>query len=102
MLGSMDPASNKLPPSTTWEWQNRMIRVPAGGQKAQPAEGGHPQRLPLRNSRKPLTVTITYRGGPECWWELKARGVTIRRPGALALHDVLSQFEGTLRKKPNK
>jgi len=92
-------ASNDRSPSTTWVWKTRTIRVPAGGQQAAAAGVRHPSQLPLRNSRKPLTITITYRGGPECWWELKGRGITIRRPGALALHDVLSLFEGTLRKK---
>jgi hypothetical protein len=32
---------------------------------------------------------VTYRGGAEAWWSIKARGRVWRRPGTLALHDVL-------------
>lgn len=55
--------------------------------------------LGLRNRRKPLQVTITYRGGPESWWELRARGKVVRCPGHWFIEDALSQFDGTLRKK---
>jgi hypothetical protein len=85
-------------PSTTWEWKTRTIRVPAGGHKQGGAEGVTSKRLWLRNRRKPLQVVVTYRGGAECWWELRARGKVVRVPGALAIEDVLSQFDGTLRK----
>jgi hypothetical protein len=70
----------------------------------QPPQAGEPQRpkgtpqalLRRRDRRKPLTITVTYRGGPECWWELRARGAIVRRPGHVALEDVLSQFDGAL------
>jgi hypothetical protein len=98
----MDPASNGRIPSTTWKWSTRTIRVPAGGHKQEPAEGSPTKRLYERERRKPLTVVVTYRGGAECWWELRARGKVVRMPGVMALHDVLSQFDGTLRKGTNK
>lgn len=41
-----------------------------------------------------MQVTVVYRGGSECWWELRARGVVVRRPGSMALHDVLQLLEG--------
>lgn len=37
-----------------------------------------------------MHLTVTYRGGPEAWYEIRARGVTIRRPGTMALHDLIS------------
>lgn len=52
------------------------------------------KRLSPRNPREPLTIQVKYRGGPECWWEISARGATIRRPGSLALHDVLRELSG--------
>ena len=94
----MDDHENTRSPSTTWVWKTRTIRVPAGGQKQEPPAGRHPKQLPSRDPRKPLTITISYRGGAECWWEIRGRGIVIRRPGALALHDVLSDLQGRLPK----
>jgi hypothetical protein len=81
---------NDRTPSTTWAWKRVKVRRPAGGQK-RGASGGHSSlrhRANL-NPREPLTLKVTYRGGNECWWQIETRGVTIRRPGYLALHDVL-------------
>lgn len=36
-----------------------------------------------------MHLEISYRGGPEAWYEIRARGVTIRRPGHIALHDLM-------------
>lgn len=58
--------------------------------------GLHPATLSKRDPREPLTMTITYRGGPECWWEIKTRGVTIRRPGYVAIHDLMSEVNRTM------
>lgn len=41
--------------------------------------------------RKPLTLTLVYRGGPEAWWEVRARGRVWRRPGVTALHDLMTE-----------
>jgi hypothetical protein len=38
-------------------------------------------------------VTIVYRGGSEAWWELRARGLVIRRPGHVMLHEVLQALQ---------
>lgn len=38
-------------------------------------------------------MSVTYRGGPECWWEIKARGEVWRVPGVIALHDVMRHIE---------
>lgn len=81
-------------PSTTWTW--RRVRVSSGAPQPgrAPGEAGHHAPLARRNRREPLTLSVSFRGGPECWWEIKARGRTWRRPGSLALHDVLSQLYG--------
>jgi hypothetical protein len=39
--------------------------------------------------RDPLTITVVYRGGGECWYQVVSRGRTLRFPGAMALHDVM-------------
>lgn len=47
------------------------------------------KHLSRRDPRDPLQVTVKYRGGPECWYEIKARGATVRVPGHVALHDLM-------------
>lgn len=39
-----------------------------------------------------MTLTIQFRGGKECWYEIRGRGRTIRRPGVIALHDIMREF----------
>lgn len=70
-----------------------MSRAPQAGDHSRP-KGVARQALRLRDRRQPLNIRVVYRGGSECWWELRARGVTIRRPGHLSLHDVLREFDG--------
>lgn len=79
--------------STTWDWRKVKIR------QAPEAEGRVERSESLRSLlgwpiRRPMTIRVKYRGGAECWWELHARGRMIRRPGSLALHDVLREFYG--------
>lgn len=70
-----------------------MSRAPQASTNSRP-KGDYSHRLVPRDAREPLTVTVTYRGGPECWWEIRARGTVIRRPGVTSLHDVLSHLNG--------
>jgi hypothetical protein len=48
--------------------------------------------LARRDPREPLTVIVRYRGGAECWWELRARGTVWRMPGHVSLQDALAQI----------
>jgi hypothetical protein len=57
----------------------------SGRRQAPPRLFGLPQRTTI-------TIEVTYRGGSECWWSLKARNRVWRRPGTLALHDVLQDI----------
>lgn len=79
--------------STTWVWKTSRV---ATAPKAQ--QHGHPKgglrALRERAARDPLTITVKYRGGAECWWEIKARGETVRVPGYIAVHDVLMALNG--------
>lgn len=84
-----DTDPNTCPPSTTWEWKTVRIRKRPQGRKQQRAKRTSFSELGPYPPREALMVKVRYRGGPECWWEITARGKTVRRPGVLALHDVL-------------
>jgi len=72
----------------------------AGGPQQARRPKGTPS-LPPKNPRDRMGVTISYRGGPEAWWQIEARGRVWRRPGCLALHDVLQEiYEGRGGKLP--
>lgn len=78
--------------STTWEWRKTKIRRPAGGHSGSAPKALRWFRLPPRDPRQVLTVTVKLRGGPECWYELHARGQVGRFPGWVALHDVMAEI----------
>jgi len=37
-------------------------------------------------------MVVSYRGGPECWWEVRTRGRVYRIPGTAAVHDALADI----------
>lgn len=49
-------------------------------------------RLARRNGREKLTITVTYRGGNQCWYLIEARGERGVFSGVTALHDVMSEI----------
>jgi hypothetical protein len=49
-------------------------------------------RLPARNARKRLTITVELLGGAEAWWRIQSRGVSWKAPGHLCLSDVLMRI----------
>lgn len=89
-----DPDTNTRSTSTTWEWRRVKMRRPPE------AEGTASEARPTSPSLtqwprgKPVTVVLKYRGGPECWVEVRARGRVWRRPGATAIYDVLTAVFG--------
>lgn len=79
-------------PSTTWAFKRvKMRSAPqakgSGRRRRSPLSG-----LPPHPPRSPLSVTVVYRGGAECWIELRSRGRVVRRPGSVALYDVLREI----------
>lgn len=66
-----------------------MSRAPQATATAR-AERARRFSLARRNPREPLTIIIEYRGGPECWWQVKARGTSWRVPGCTAVHDLFA------------
>lgn len=47
-------------------------------------------RLSPWPKKRPLTVRIYYRGGPEAFYSVKARGFEAFVPGWVALHDLMT------------
>jgi len=91
---AIDPAIVHAFGSTKWEWRKVKIRGPRPTQGAQRATKEPSDRRGRRDERKPLCVEISYLGGPEAVWLLKARGGTWRIPGHRALNDALLDVNG--------
>lgn len=80
---------NERTTSTTWAWRRVKIAPAPQANVTASASEATLKGLLRWPRRKPLNITLKYRGGPECWWEIRARGRTIRRPGYIALHDLM-------------
>ena len=91
-----DNHANMRAPSTTWEWRKVKIQRRRNG-PSKTAPKAATSRSGGRNMAVPLTIMLTYRGGAEAWWEVKARGRTYHFPGHLCLHDVVARIEGCAR-----
>lgn len=94
MLRPDDRNTNIGSPSTTWGWRRVKIGRPPEAQGTARLRSSSAALRPGRDPRTPLTVQVTYRGGPECWWELRSRGLILRRSGATAIHDALMELQG--------
>lgn len=79
-------------PSTTFGWKYVKLSRPAEGQRAVRSTSKGFRRLPRWPMRKPLPLTIKYRGGPEAWVEIHSRGEIARFPGNTAIYDVLCRI----------
>jgi hypothetical protein len=75
--------------STTFEWKRVKVASPPKARDAVRSAARGFRRLPPWPMRKPLTLTIKLRGGPECWVEVHSRGQIQRFPGVTAVYDVL-------------
>jgi hypothetical protein len=81
--------TNSRTPSTTWTWRYGKIATPPEGTQHSRPKGVRWFGLPRRNPRETLRVTMSYRGGPEAWVEVHARGTHGFFPGDRAVVDVL-------------
>lgn len=75
--------------STTFEWKRVKIARPPEATATAGPKGRRWRLLPTRDPRKPLTITVKLRGGPEGWVEVHARGDSTRYPGWYQLYDVV-------------
>lgn len=91
----LDSTPNNSSSSTTFAF--RRVKISTAPQAGTDSRRRRPhfKGLKRRNPRDPLQVTIVFRGGAECWWELRARGAVLRRPGHNSLHDVLWELQGS-------
>jgi hypothetical protein len=78
-------------PSTTFVWKQVKMKPPPAGQDAARAKRGRWHGLATWPRRRSVTVTIYWRGGPESWWLVKARGRHGVFPGHCAIEDVMAQ-----------
>ena len=73
-------------------WKRVKIRRPPEAHSGSRPKGDYWRRLPPRNGREPLKVSVKYRGGAQAWYEIHARGGVLRVTGDTALHDVMSRI----------
>jgi hypothetical protein len=76
-------------PSTTWEWRKVKMKPPPAGHSTAAPKASRWYGLARWPRRRPLTLTIAYRGGPESWWLVTSRGRHGVFPGHLCLEDVM-------------
>lgn len=81
---------HKCSPSHTAATVGRKITPPP---QAKDHSAAKPHLLPLA-LRKPVTLTLSYRGGSEGWVEVRARGAVWRFTGPTAIHDVCLLVHG--------
>jgi len=79
-------------PSTTYEWRRVKMSRPAGGQTGSRPKGGRWWFLSRYDWRKPLALTVKYRGGAEGWFEVHSRGGIGRFPGHACIYDVMREI----------
>jgi len=78
--------------SPRWEWRRVKMRRPAGGHSDSRPKGGRWRWVGPRDPRQPLTLSIKFRGGPECWYEVHARGQVGRFPGYVSIHEIMDEI----------
>ena len=79
-------------PSATWVWRRTKIRRPPEAQGPVTAKPWRFSGLPPRSGRESALISVKYRGGPEAWYEIKARGRTVRYPGWVCLSDLMQEI----------
>lgn len=76
--------------STRWERNLDKIALPPEAQEKRRRSRPSVAKLTVWPRRQRLSMTITYRGGSEAWYEIKTRGRTWRVPGHVAIEDVMA------------
>lgn len=82
------PDQEQVYPST--RWASRMVKISTAPKALQDSRRRRPSGGWVHPKRgEPVTLTITYRAGPQAWFTVRARGRTWQVPGVLALYDVV-------------
>lgn len=79
-------------PSTTWEWRHVKISRPAGGHRDGATKSHRWFGRSSWKKRDPLSMKVSYRGGPEGWVEIHSRGSVGRFPGSVSILDVMLEI----------
>jgi hypothetical protein len=80
--------------STRWVWKRVKIDPPLAAPPRTAAAGVRRKPVSRWDPRTALTLSVRYRGGAEGWYEVRARGRTIRVPGHVSMHDVMRDIYG--------
>lgn len=78
--------------STTWGTKRVKIASAPPGHSRSTAKPSRWHGLPRWAGSEKLTLTVTYRGGAECWYSVQARGRQGMFPGYVSLHDALHEI----------
>lgn len=91
-MGADEQHTNARSGSTQWAWKRVKIAHPPEASSRQPKAAHRWFKRPVWNGREKLTLTVTYRGGAEAWYEIHSRGCMGRFPGYVSLHDVMREI----------
>lgn len=86
---SADTSPATLEPSTLFEYKRVRVRRGAAGSSAVRRSRSFWRRFARRDPSEWLTIRVKYRGGPEAWVLVTARGETNAIPGHRQLIDVV-------------
>lgn len=89
-MTSLDPIEQTFS-STIWEWRKVKMKPPPAGHKTARAQRGRWRHLRQWPRTQGITLTVAYRGGPESYWLVTARGSHGVFPGHACLEDVMHQ-----------
>lgn len=67
------------------------MKPPPAGHDTARAKRGRWRRLPTWPRQREVTLKVTWRGGPESYWLVHARGVHAAFTGHMALEDVMAE-----------
>lgn len=75
--------------STTYGWKKVIVSQRPAPQGDRSSVRRGLKKLPRRDPRQPLGLTMRFNGGPEGWVEIHARGEILKVPGHRSIIDVL-------------
>lgn len=77
-------------PSTTWAYRKVKIARPPGGHATARSSMYGWRSLRRSERRMKIRITVSYRGGPQSYWLVEARGRHAVLPGHMALEDLMA------------
>lgn len=81
--------------STRWVPRGERLSSSARGKTQHARRAYRWFGLRLSPADRKVTITVTYRGGAECWYNLEARGRHGVFPGVASLHDIMREIRQT-------